>query len=57
MKKLISAVLVLVMIFSLCTFEVSYGAEEIKIIIDGEEKTFDSMPYIRDGRTLVPMTV
>ncbi len=55
MKKLISAVLVLVMIFSLCTFEVSYGAEEIKIIIDGEEKTFDSMPYIRDGRTLVPM--
>ena len=54
MKKIISLMLVVaVIISSLCTFSVA--ASGIKIQINGQNKVFDVMPQIVDGRTLVPM--
>lgn len=54
MKKLISVLLVImVIISSLCTFSVA--ASGIKIQINGQNKVFDVMPQIINGRTLVPM--
>ena len=55
MKKVVSVILSVIMIFSLCVSAVVYGAEDVKIVIDGEEKVFDAMPVIQSGRTLVPM--
>ena len=54
-KKMITLLTVIAMIFSLCVSTVVYGAEDVKMIIDGEEKVFDYMPVIQSGRTLVPM--
>lgn len=54
MKKLISLLLVLALVISsICTFSVF--ASGIKIQINGQNKEFDVMPQIIEGRTLVPM--
>ncbi len=55
MKKIVSFVLVIMIVFSLGTFQVSFASEDIRIVIDGEEKIFDSMPQIISDRILVPM--
>ncbi|MBE7046863.1 MAG: copper amine oxidase N-terminal domain-containing protein [Ruminococcaceae bacterium] len=53
MKKFLSIILAMMMILSTFTFVMA--DDGIKITIDGEAKTFDVMPQIIDGRTLVPM--
>ncbi len=53
MKKLLSIILAVVMVLGSMTFVMA--ADDIKITINGEAKTFDVMPQIIEGRTLVPM--
>ncbi len=53
MKKILSIILAVMMIFG--TMSVVMAADDIKITINGEAKTFDVMPQIIEGRTLVPM--
>jgi len=53
MKKILSIILVVVMVLGSMSFVMA--DDGIKITIDGEAKTFDVMPQIIDGRTLVPM--
>lgn len=54
MKKIISAVLCLAMIVSTFCFT-AFADDSIKIVINGEKKTFDQMPVLINDRTLVPM--
>ena len=54
MKKLVCLFLTMVMIVSSLAFT-ALADDGIKIVIDGEEKTFDAMPVIVNSRTLVPM--
>ena len=54
MKKALSFILVLCMVASMFTFNV-FAADEIKVTIDGNAQTYDVMPIIENGRTLVPM--
>ena len=54
MKKLLSVLLALTLVASMLCAPV-FAADEIKITINEEAKTFDVMPVIVDGRTLVPM--
>ena len=54
MKKLTSLVLVVVMLASLFSFNV-FADSSIKVAIDGVNQTYDVMPVIDNGRTLVPM--
>ena len=50
MKKLLSLLLVIAMMTSVfCA--TTFAADEIKITINDEAKTFDVMPVIVDGRT------
>ena len=53
MKKLLSIILAMVMVLSSLTFVMA--DDGIKITINGEAKSFDVMPQIIEGRTLVPM--
>ena len=53
MKKVLAYFITVIMIFS--SFSFVLAEEGIKITINGEEKSFDVMPQIVDGRTLVPM--
>ena len=53
MKKLVSMLLCLVMVFSAMNFV--NAAEEISVTINGVKQNYDVMPQIVDGRTLVPM--
>ncbi len=53
MKKVLAIILSLCMILTSASFV--YAADDIKIIIKDEAKTFDQMPVIIEGRTLVPM--
>ena len=55
MKKVVSLLISIILILSSV---VSFGVmadDGIKIIINSEPKTFDVMPQIIDGRTMVPM--
>ena len=54
MKKSICLLLTMIMIISSFSFTV-FADDSIRIVIDGEEKVFDSMPIIVNSRTLVPM--
>ncbi len=54
MKKLLSILLVLTFVFSLCTVTAS-ADENIKVIIDIKNVKFDVPPTIINGRTLVPL--
>ena len=54
MKKIISLILCVAMIFSCFTFA-AFANDEISIIIDGKKLTMDQNPVIVDGRTLVPL--
>ena len=53
MKKILSIILAVVMVLGSMSFVMA--DDGIKITINGEAKTFDVMPQIIDGRTLVPM--
>jgi len=55
MKKVLSFILCVVMILSVLPFSVSYAADDIRVVVKDEERTFDQMPVIISGRTLVPM--
>ena len=55
MKKILALFLVLSVVLGMATTFNVYAAEEIKVIVKDEEKVFDQMPVIVDGRTLVPM--
>ena len=54
MKKLLSILLVLTFVFSLCTVTAS-ADENIRVIIDIKNVKFDVLPTIINGRTLVPL--
>ena len=54
MKKLLSILLVLTFVFSLCTVTAS-AEENIRVIIDIKNVKFDVPPTIINGRTLVPL--
>ncbi len=53
MRKFVSIILAVIMVLG--SMSMVMAADDIKITIDGEAKTFDVMPQIIDGRTLVPM--
>jgi len=52
MKKIVSMLLVFAMILS---FGVVFADDEISVEIDGVKQSYDVMPVIINGRTLVPM--
>ena len=54
MKGVLSIVLSLVIALSCASFT-AFAESDIRIVIDGEYKTFDVMPVIENSRTLVPM--
>ena len=54
MKRLISMLLVIVMIAG-CTSVTNVFASDISVTINGEKQSYDVMPVIENGRTLVPM--
>lgn len=51
-KRIISMMLLVVMLFSMTTV---YAASDIKIIVNGEKIAMDAKPFIRNGRTFVPI--
>ncbi|MBE7046539.1 MAG: hypothetical protein E7396_03890 [Ruminococcaceae bacterium] len=56
MKKVLSMLICLVMIISSFAFTTSVLADDgINVVINGKEQTYDVMPVIVNGRTLVPM--
>ncbi len=55
MKRLLSVMLTVMMIFSAVMCVNVSAASDIKVTINGSEKTFDVMPVIVNDRTLVPM--
>lgn len=55
MKKLVSIILTVVLVMSLCTFSSVLADDGINVTIDGKAQTYDVMPVIVDSRTLVPM--
>lgn len=54
MKKIISAFVVIAMIFSLAG-TIGASAAEVTVFVDGEQVAFDQAPVIENGRTLVPV--
>ncbi len=54
-KKVSSVMLVIIMIVSAFFATGVYGADEIKVSINDKLQTYDQMPVIVEGRTLVPM--
>lgn len=52
MKKILGMILLLGMLFSVGTV---YAAKDIAVYVDGEKIAFDQAPFIKDGRTLVPL--
>ena len=54
MKRLISMLLVIVMIAG-CASVTNVFASDISVTINGEKQSYDVMPVIENGRTLVPM--
>ena len=54
MKKIIISLLILSLSVSILPLSLAF-ADDIKIIIDGQEQTYDVMPVIVNGRTLVPL--
>lgn len=55
MKKILSAILTVLMILSCVGITAFAAEEEISIVIDGKYQTYDVMPVIENSRTLVPM--
>ncbi|MBE7045976.1 MAG: hypothetical protein E7396_01025 [Ruminococcaceae bacterium] len=54
MKRIVSVLLVVfLLITSLCV--TSFAEDSVKVVINGVEQTYDQMPVIVNGRTLVPM--
>ena len=53
MKRILSLVLVIFMMLS-CVGVTALAEEEIRIVIDGEYRSYDVMPVIENSRTLVP---
>ena len=55
MKKLLSVILCVSLIFSMAVSSVALASDEINVTINGVKQNYDVMPVIVDGRTLVPM--
>ncbi|MBE7046044.1 MAG: hypothetical protein E7396_01375 [Ruminococcaceae bacterium] len=55
MKKFVSMIIILAMIISTLPITSAFAADDIKVVVKDIERTFDQMPVIVDGRTLVPM--
>ena len=55
MKKIISFILTVVLVVSLCTFAPAMADDSISVTVDGKAQQYDVMPVIVDSRTLVPM--
>ena len=56
MKKILCLVLTLLLIVSSFAFQTVFADNDnIKIVINGEEKTFDQMPVMISNRVLVPL--
>ncbi len=54
MKRILSTILAMIIALSCASFT-AFAESDIRIVIDGEYKTFDVMPVIENSRTLVPM--
>ncbi len=54
MKKFLSMLLVVIMTMSMVSVSCVF-ASDIKVTIDGSNQSYDVMPVIENGRTLVPM--
>ena len=54
MKKVLSMLLVVIMTMSMISVT-SVMASDINVTIDGKVQSYDVMPVIENGRTLVPM--
>ena len=52
MKKILGLLLLLGILFSAATV---YAAKDIDVYVDGGKIAFDQAPFIKDGRTLVPL--
>lgn len=55
MKRILSALLVIVMLFSVMVFPVSASSKEITVYLDAVKIAFDVKPQIINGRTMVPI--
>ncbi|MEE1050022.1 MAG: copper amine oxidase N-terminal domain-containing protein, partial [Clostridia bacterium] len=53
-KRIVSVILVLVMMISAVSLT-SFAADEIKVLLDGQELMFDVPPQLINDRTMVPM--
>ncbi|HWI61607.1 MAG TPA: copper amine oxidase N-terminal domain-containing protein [Symbiobacteriaceae bacterium] len=53
MRKLLALLLAIITVFAMTAS--ASAASEIKVQLDGSEVTFDSAPFVENGRTLVPV--
>ncbi len=52
MKRIVSIVICLAIVLSCVT---CFAADDVKVIVGGNEVVFDQPPVIQEGRTLVPL--
>lgn len=55
MKKIVSILCMMSLLFSMLTVKVNTSNDDIKVLVDGTELTFDVPPQIIDDYTMVPM--
>ena len=55
MKKIVSILCMMSLLFSMLTVKVNASNDDIKVLVDGTELTFDVPPQIIDDYTMVPM--
>ena len=55
MKKIVSVLCMMSLLFSMLTVKVNASNDDIKVLVDGTELTFDVPPQIIDDYTMVPM--
>ena len=55
MKKMVSLLVMFVLLFSMGTMFTAFAEDGIRIVVNGEEISFDAKPFIEEGRTMVPM--
>ncbi|TYQ17016.1 UNVERIFIED_CONTAM: copper amine oxidase-like protein [Acetivibrio alkalicellulosi] len=53
MRKL--SILIVLTLITIIVSGVSFGINDITVLVDGEKVEFDRQPYIKDGRTMVPI--
>lgn len=55
MKKIVSLLVMFVLLFNVGAMFTAFAEDEIRIVVNGEEISFDAKPFIEEGRTMVPM--